>query len=148
MKFSFSHVFFPGIVFHELSHFIACLLVGVNVKEVKLFDSEEAYVMHDLPKHAWQSVIISIAPFFIGTILGLEILLFAFESVSKILLLSALLYWLGFSIILFSFPSKTDAMNTFNSVAASLKKRILKGSILSRLAWLVLLPFLFFRIIS
>lgn len=147
MPLKFSHVFFPGIVFHELSHYLACVLVGVNVREVKLFDSEEAYVMHDLPKHAWQSVVISIAPFVIGTILGLELLFFALESFSKILLLSALFYWLGFSIVLFSFPSKTDSMNTFNSVTASLKKRILHGSILSRFAWLALSPFIFFPVV-
>ncbi|MDD5147997.1 MAG: M50 family metallopeptidase [Candidatus ainarchaeum sp.] len=146
MAFPFQQVFFPGIVFHELSHYLACVLVGVNVKEVKLFDPEEAFVRHGIPR-AWQSPIISIAPFVIGTILGLELLVFAAQSFARMLPVSILFYWLGFSIILFSFPSKVDAMNTFNIVTASLKKRIVHGSIASRFLWLLVSPLIFFPIV-
>jgi hypothetical protein len=146
MALKFQHIFFPGIVFHELSHYLACVLVGVKVKEVRLFDSEEAFVRHDIPR-AWQSPVISIAPFVVGTILGLELLVFAFELISRMFLLSVLFYWLGFSIILFSFPSRIDAMNTFDIVTGSLKKRIVRGSIFSRFLWLVLSPFIFFPLV-
>ncbi|MDD5163463.1 MAG: M50 family metallopeptidase, partial [Candidatus ainarchaeum sp.] len=146
MAFKFQNVFFPGIVFHELSHYLACVLVGVRVREIRLFDPEEAFVRHEVPK-AWQSPIISIAPFAIGTILGLGLLIFAFELVSRMFLLSVLFYWLGLSIILFSFPSKIDAMNTFNIVTGSLKKKIVHGTVVSRFLWLVLSPFIFFPIV-
>ena len=39
-------LFFPGVVFHELSHYIACLAVGVKVQSVKLFGASEAFVEH------------------------------------------------------------------------------------------------------
>jgi hypothetical protein len=110
--------------------------------EVKLFGLEEAYVKHAVP-HAWQAILITLAPFLLGTVLGLELLIFAFELFSKQVLLSILFYWLGFSIVLFSFPSDADAMNAFHSVKNSLAKRISHGNAISRILWIIVSPFIF-----
>src|SRR3989344_1300238 len=139
MPLGFQHVFFPGIVFHELSHYLACILTGVDVKEVKLFDPEEAFVRHAVPR-AWQAVVISIAPFVVGTIAGYYLLLFAMQFFARSSIFSILFFWLGFSVFLFSFPSTPDAMNAFNSVFNALKNRISKGSIPNRIAWALVSP--------
>lgn len=64
----------PGVVVHELSHLIGCLLTGTRVREVKLFAPHEespgylvlGYVSHDRPRNGLVQLIVSAAPFFGG----------------------------------------------------------------------------------
>lgn len=46
----YQFVVFPGVVVHELSHLIACLITGASIKEVKFFSSQGGYVKHGKPK--------------------------------------------------------------------------------------------------
>lgn len=56
----------PGVVVHELSHAVGCLLVGANIQEIKLFSPKGdtlGYVTHSKPKvPVIGQIIISIAP--------------------------------------------------------------------------------------
>ncbi len=46
----YSLIVFPGVVIHELSHLLACILTLAKVKEVKLFSFKGGYVRHQKPK--------------------------------------------------------------------------------------------------
>ncbi len=125
---------FPGVIFHELAHYIACIFVGVEVHKVKLFDLKEAYVQHAAPGGR-QSIAITLAPFALNNILGLWLLFYAHEFWAAQSILAIPFYWLSVSLIFHSFPSVQDAMNAFNAVKSSCLKRIREGTMLSRLAW-------------
>jgi len=140
-------VFFPGIVFHELSHVIACGLCGVSVSQVKWFGTDEAYVQHAKP-NAWQGLVISIAPFLLGNLIGIALLQSAQNLVSSDVLLSIVLVWLGISLVLYSFPSKQDASNAFSSFTDFYKRHVIdKGSLLTRLVWLLTFPIFFVPVV-
>jgi hypothetical protein len=64
----------PGVVVHELSHLVGCILTGTKVREVKLFSPRDdgggdlvlGYVGHDRPRDAFATLVVSAAPFFGG----------------------------------------------------------------------------------
>lgn len=141
-RLTWTHFFFPGLIFHELSHYMACVLCSVKVNEVKLFSLSEAYVAHEKP-NAWQSVLISAAPFLTGNILSFFLLTIANRAVSQSPLLSVFLYWLSVSIVFFAFPSEDDALNAFNSVKDFYRQKLTSGKIPARLLWLITAPFVF-----
>ena len=67
-------IMWPGVIVHELSHLIGCLLTGTRVFEVKLFSPREespgnlvlGYVTHAKPRNPFAQFIVSAAPFFGG----------------------------------------------------------------------------------
>ncbi|HTM68075.1 MAG TPA: hypothetical protein VL426_02145 [Candidatus Binatia bacterium] len=67
-------VMWPGVIVHELSHFVGCLLTFTKVFELKLFSPREespgnlvlGYVSHAKPRNAVAQFIVSSAPFFGG----------------------------------------------------------------------------------
>lgn len=135
--------FFPGMVFHELSHLIACVLFGVRVSKVKFFGTEEAFVEHAKP-NAWQSVLITIAPFILGNAVAFYLFIYANELSGAFNAFSVLFYWLGFSLAIFSFPSRQDATNAFGSFLDFYKGALFGGRpLLDKLLWLLAFPFLF-----
>ena len=142
-RIQWSHIFFPGLVFHELSHYMACLLFGVNVNEVKLFSTTEAYVSHDVP-NAWQGILISVAPFVVGNFLGFYLLGLANALVMNSILATVILYWLSIGVIFYAFPSMHDAFNAFNGVKTFYAPRLVEGKFFLRLFWLITTPFVFF----
>jgi hypothetical protein len=140
-------LFFPGIVFHELSHVVACALTGVKVHSVKWFGTDEAYVQHQKP-NAWQGIVISIAPFVLGNAIAWELLQFGHAISAGNFLLACVVYWFALSLLLYAFPSKTDAMNAFSSFTDFYRRRVIeKGSLLTRLFWLLTFPILFVPVV-
>jgi hypothetical protein len=60
----------PGVVLHELSHLLFCVITGAKVVNVTLFDAQGGRVEHEKPK--WPLIgqmLISFAPFVIGVAL-------------------------------------------------------------------------------
>ena len=140
-------IFFPGIVFHELSHVIACHVTGVKVSRVKWFGTDEAFVEHAKP-NAWQGLVISIAPFLLGNFLGIELLSFGHVLASQYSPVALLVYWFAFSLLLYSFPSKQDALNAFSAFTDFYKRHVIeKGSLLTRLFWLATFPVFFVPVV-
>ena len=43
-------ILFPGVIIHEFSHALGCLLSGAKVDEISLFSSKGSYVKHGKPK--------------------------------------------------------------------------------------------------
>ena len=65
---------FPGIIIHELGHYIFCRLRKVPVYEVKFFQihlNTAGYVIHKEPDDFTSVLLISIGPLLVNTILCL-----------------------------------------------------------------------------
>ncbi len=105
---------FPGVIVHELAHQLFCRWCKVPVFKVVYFQlaNPAGYVLHEVPQNKWQSIAISIGPFFINTIIGALIALpaalpvFNFHNAT---LVHYLLIYLGVSIAMHAFPSTGDA---------------------------------------
>ena len=66
MKAIFRSIFFlPGVIIHELSHHFCCIICSAKVIDVCYYNFKDSsgYVLHEQPKHLYQNVLISTAPF-------------------------------------------------------------------------------------
>ncbi|MCU4751878.1 metalloprotease family protein [Halobacteria archaeon AArc-curdl1] len=121
----------PGVVVHEFAHKTVCDLTGVPVVDVSYFQFGDpaGYVRHQEPSTYRTSFLISVAPFFVNTILALVLFTgfwhllgtlgpLEFERVLLEGVIDAplemqaglvVLAWLGFVIGLQAFPSTGDA---------------------------------------
>jgi hypothetical protein len=114
-------VTFPGVIVHELAHQLCCRLYKIPVFEVVYFQAQNpaGYVVHEAPANKWQSLMISIGPFFVNTLLGVLIALpaampvFEFEDAN---ILHYLLIYLGISIAMHAFPSTGDAATIWSVI--------------------------------
>ena len=114
---------FPGVIVHELAHQLFCRLYKVPVFQVVYvrIGNPAGYVLHEKPSYKWQSLMISIGPFFVNTIIGALIALpaalpvYTFENAN---LFHYLLIYLGVSIAMHAFPSTGDA----NAIWQTLKE--------------------------
>jgi hypothetical protein len=112
--FVISVITFPGVIVHELAHQLFCRLYKVPVFKVVYFQfgNPAGYVLHEVPSNKWHSIMISIGPFFLNTILGALIALPAAVPVSIFdngSVFDYLLMYLGISIAMHAFPSTGDA---------------------------------------
>jgi hypothetical protein len=106
---------FPGVIVHELAHQIFCYFCGLKVYEVKYFQMKNpcGYVIHESSDKPLKVFLTAMGPFFINTLLGAMVILpssievIAFKEYSNVL--NLILAWLGFSILMHSFPSTGDA---------------------------------------
>jgi len=112
--FLISIITFPGIIVHELAHQLFCRWYKVPVFQVVYFrvGNPAGYVLHEKPQNKWQTMMISIGPFIVNTIMGGLIALpaalavFTFENAN---IFHYLLIYLGVSIAMHAFPSRGDA---------------------------------------
>src|SRR5450432_3973356 len=104
---------FPGVIIHELAHQLFCRWFKVPVFNVVYFQIKNpaGYVLHEVLKNKWQTIMISLGPFFVNTLAGALIALpaalpvFKFNSGGP---LDYLLIYLGVSIAMHAFPSTAD----------------------------------------
>jgi hypothetical protein len=63
----------PGVVMHELSHAVCCVLGRVKIFKMKLFrfGNPAGYVEHAVPEGFFQSFIISFGPLIFNTLVAL-----------------------------------------------------------------------------
>jgi len=114
---------FPGVIVHELAHQLFCRWFKVPVFNVVYFrvGNPTGYVLHEIVSNKWQSMMISIGPFFINTLIGALIAfpaalpVFKFDNAN---IFDYLLIYLGVSIAMHAFPSTGDA----NSIWKDLKE--------------------------
>lgn len=104
---------FPGLVLHEIAHFLMCLVLGVKVKGFKI-SLREGFVTHVIPKSIIKSLLIAIAPFFFGMLVSYLLI-----TNVRIELIS---FYLSFVILYMSFPSMEDTR--FNTHHHWVKKTI------------------------
>lgn len=116
---------FPGVIVHELAHQMACRLLGLAVFDVRYFQFSDpiGYVVHEPPPSALKSIIISLGPLFMNSLLGAVIA--GPAAISFIYFdgsgsgYDAFLMWLGVSISMHSIPSIQDTTNAWNSLSLS-----------------------------
>ena len=129
----YSVIVFPGVVIHELSHLIGCIITFAKVKKVKLFSMTGGYVRHKKSKiPIVGEPIISFFPvvggtlslFLIYRLVGLNLPAFEFNQYFfhelKDLFVNNwnnYIFWiaiyLSISIIISIIPSKKDFKNSF-----------------------------------
>jgi hypothetical protein len=112
---------FPGVIVHELAHQLFCRWFKVPVFEVVYFQvsNPAGYVLHEKPKNKLQTIMISIGPFIVNSIIGAIIALPASLPVFEFnnpTLLDYLLIYLGVSIAMHAFPSRGDANSIWSAV--------------------------------
>jgi len=111
-------ILFPGVVLHELSHMIGCLIAGARIKKASLFNSQGGYVVHEKPAiPIVGDLIISIFPLVVG-ITAVFILtkyfigdVYNLQPSLKLIGGIALATYLGISIIINMLPSWQDFTN-------------------------------------
>lgn len=118
-----SIVTFPGVIVHELAHQLFCRWFKIPVFEVCYFRTENpvGYVVHEPAKKGYQTILISIGPFIINTVIAF---LVAFPAAMQFKLDDAnfidyILIYLGVSIGGHAFPSTGDAQSLWSSVMES-----------------------------
>ena len=131
----------PGLVFHELSHYVACLLVGRSVKEVKLISRSGGHVISSGGGLSYAFT--ALAPFFLGNIFAFLFLRGSLELFTDPfgwnLIFGAILFWFAASLAYMSFPSNTDISNSKIVLGNSMARASKKGGI-ALFYWLILLP--------
>jgi len=117
----------PGVVIQELSHQFFCIIFNTKVVNYCYYnfrDSSE-YVLHEQPKHLYQNVLISTAPFFINSLIG-GIISYT-TIVNKLSTLGLVsLNWqdifriiISVSIGMNAIPSKGDGLSIWTSISDS-----------------------------
>jgi hypothetical protein len=112
----------PGVVVHELGHYLLCRLCGAKVQEVVFFDpvGPSGYVVHSIPRRLIQHGTIVVGPLLLNSVLGF--LLFRAAAVQLggllvhdaplsplVVVQTAVLWLLGASVALHALPSQADA---------------------------------------
>ena len=151
MKAIFRSIFFmPGVIIHELSHHIFCIIFSAKVIDVCYYNFKDSsgYVHHEQPKHLYQNVLISTAPFLINSFIGG---LVAYPTiVNKLSTLGLLsLNWQDFLRVIISIsigmnaiPSKGDGLSLWYSIEDSDMNFLLKYPAKIIISPLVLIIFL------
>lgn len=112
----------PGVILHEFSHHILCLLSGVRVHRVVYFrvGNPAGFVIHEEPELYRQIFAIVAGPFFLNSsaaviFLNLALRQWAAAQGFAGFLVAAVMTWLGISVGLQAIPSRADAANLFHS---------------------------------
>ncbi len=136
MFFLYSLLTAPGVVVHEIGHLFFCLLSGVKIYKIKLFQFNKTvagFVEHEEPRYFIQAVLISFGPLMVNTLLTL--FLFAkltpnypawFTSIWTGHDLSLLWLWLAIAVGLHAIPSTGDA----KSLLQTTNGRVLKNPLI------------------
>ncbi|MFT9497972.1 hypothetical protein [Anaerosolibacter sp.] len=124
-------VTFPGVIVHEFAHYLFCKLTNTFVYEICFFrfGNPSGYVIHDKPKDGKKTLIISIGPFLVNTILGMLITMYSALAIIKFnagTVLDFIILWLGVSIAMHSFPSTGDAKSIMAAVKSEETSLMLK----------------------
>jgi len=142
--------YMPGVVTHELSHHIFCIIFNAKVIKVCYYNFKDSsgYVRHERPKHLYQDVLIAVAPFFLNTFLGS---LVSYPTIINKLQSLGLLNvnWrdilsiiISISIGMHAIPSKGDALSMWKFVDESDMNFLLKIAAKLIISPLVLVVFL------
>ncbi len=113
---------FPGIILHEWAHKFFCDRTKVPVYKTCYFrlGNPAGYVLHGPVDSYWKAFLISTAPFLINT--AIAVISFFIAAIIHRGLAAYILYWLGISIAMHSFPSSEDADNLWGYSKTAFRK--------------------------
>jgi hypothetical protein len=139
-----NYILFPGLILHEFSHYLACKLAGLRVYEVVWWSPKGGHVAHQRARGT-NSVIISLAPFFVNNALALIALATGLKSLGEGDGMSAALWlWLGVSFGVFAVPSGHDLLMSLHSLRKAYRNDRRSGSVVIRLASMIAYPIWYF----
>lgn len=115
MYYFYSLLTAPGVIVHELGHYLFCKLSGMRVIRMKLFrfGNPAGYVIHEEPTKFYQSFLITFGPLLLNT--TLTVWLFYHLAVPYISLVNFWPVYFGFAIALHAIPSTGDASSLLSS---------------------------------
>ena len=130
-----AYVFFPGLIFHELSHLVAAKIAGVRILESQLWGKHGAYVVIESPKKSFNSIFVAMAPLVFGSLASA--LLFnvsiSIGFTGAEFFPAAILFWLALSIGMWSPVSVVDWATVVFALNKSYLTRKRSASFLTRL---------------
>ena len=145
-------VLFPGVVFHELSHFVMSVLMGSRVTKERFWGERDAAITHEeVP--GIRGYLISSAPFLFGTATAVALLWLAKMAAVGLTIYSPwqaifqvfLLYYLALSIAVHCFPSSKDASNAMHNLSSFYARKVsMADGVLQGIFWLLTVPVVFF----
>jgi len=105
---------FPGIILHEWAHKFFCDRTKVPVYKTCYFrlGNPPGYVTHGPADTYGKAFLISTAPFLVNT--AIAVILFIIAVIIPPGFIAYILYWLGISVAIHSFPSSQDADNLWS----------------------------------
>lgn len=111
------YIFVLGIVCHEISHYIICKLLGIEIYTWSLFNSHSTesgvcfgYFTYENPNQYYKEILINTAPLYINIPLGI-VLLLVLDPTGTLTVYNTLSLWLIVSIFAKSIPSSGDISN-------------------------------------
>jgi hypothetical protein len=127
---------FPGVIVHELAHFLFCRLFRLAVFDVCFFrvGNPAGYVLHEPTLRFSAAFFVGLGPFFVNTVLCVVLCLPAFIPVWELQIpdpVSWFFYWLGLSIGMHAFPSSHDLDNIRRLAGPAVKK----GNVLALISY-------------
>ena len=137
----------PGVVVHEFAHYFFCRLAGSQVHEAVFFSlgNPAGYVVHSVPRHIRQHILIVLGPFLVNT--SIAYTLFRLQGETGFgteilyepgaLIQSLLAFWLAVSIAIQAIPSRADIDSLYEVVKYKLANR----EYLAGLGLVVAMPF-------
>lgn len=116
----------PGVIVHELAHAFFCLLYGIKIYKINLFQFKKVagYVIHSEPKSIMSSFFISFGPLLINS--GLAVYLFTKIIPPYFNLYNLLWLYLGIVIGLEAIPSTGDAESLLQNANHNILRNPLK----------------------
>src|SRR3989338_2383115 len=99
----------PGVIAHELAHYVACLLTGLVVSRVQL-TGKDPHVQHAAPADL-RSLVVALFPLFFNAGLGFLFWSFALDAWLLGSWFAFIWGWCSFAILFLAFPSKSDLLN-------------------------------------
>jgi len=114
---------FPGVIVHETAHLFFCKLFRLKVYNVCFFrfGNPAGFVIHENSQNFTAQFFVSMGPFVINTVLCMVFCTAAFLPVWELQVsdpIAYFFYWMGLSIGMHAFPSKTDLSHLWKSAPA------------------------------
>lgn len=107
-------VLFPGVVLHETSHLLGCLITGAKIGDIEFFSKNGGHVMHSKPRLKYVGTfLISIFPLAIGASIVLILMPIIFSGATNLsaILLKIIIFYLLTTVVITMFPSSKDFSN-------------------------------------
>jgi len=136
-------IFFLGVIFHELSHWVAAKLAGIKVISYKLWHPKVAWVRIQNPQKTFNDVFVSFAPLVFGSIVAslLLISLFTTQMWGSDPLAFCILLFLAVSIAVHAPISKVDAYAAALALGLSYLRKKKSKALFAKFAAIFIWPF-------
>jgi hypothetical protein len=106
-----SLITFPGVIFHEIAHRLACFISRVPVYKTCYFriGIPAGYIIHGPVKGYSNALLLALAPFLVNTLVAILLYIVAISTRAPGNMWWLIYIWLGVSAAYHSLPSDQDA---------------------------------------